>query len=59
MEVCIYDRIVYIVKKGINIFFKKGGFKGGGPHIFFARWCTQNVPLPTQMLLYAPGDEPG
>ena len=28
MEVCIYDRIVYIVKKGINIFFKKGVFQG-------------------------------
>ena len=31
MEVCIYDRIVYlnIVKKGINIFPKKGFLKGG------------------------------
>ena len=29
MEVCIYDRIVYIVKKGINIFSKKGVLRGG------------------------------
>ena len=27
---CVYDRTVYIVKKGINILFKKGVFKGGG-----------------------------
>ena len=33
----VYARIVYlyIVKKGINIFFKKGVFKGGGPQHFF------------------------
>ena len=29
MEVCIWSNIVYIVKKGINIFFKKGVFQGG------------------------------
>ena len=28
----VYDRIVYIVKKGINIFFKKG-FLGGGHNV--------------------------
>ena len=26
---CVYDRIVYIVKKGINIFSKKGFLRGG------------------------------
>ena len=27
--VCIGSRIVYIVKKGLNIFSKKGFFRGG------------------------------
>ena len=30
---CVYDRTVYIVKKGINILFKKGVFKGGGHNV--------------------------
>ena len=51
---CVYDRIVYlnIVKKGINIFSKKGGHNvaKGGAHNF-------SHP-PTQMLSYAPGDVP-
>ena len=33
MELHVYNRIVYIVKKGINTFSKKGVFKGG--HNFF------------------------
>ena len=50
---CVYDRIVNIFKKGINIFFKKGVFKGGhnvarGGH---TKCCA---PTPTQMLSYAP-----
>jgi len=34
MEVCIYDRIVYIVKKGINIFSKKGVLRGCGTNYY-------------------------
>ena len=34
---CSYDRIVYIVKKGINIFSKKGIFKGGGHNVALVR----------------------
>jgi len=45
---CVYDRIVYIVKKGINIFFLKEVFKGGH---------NLSAPPPTQILSYAPGSE--
>ena len=47
MEVCIYDRRV---KKGINIFFKKGVFKGRGTNIFLRAKCAPH----TEMLSYAP-----
>ena len=41
---CVIDRIIYIVQKGINIFFKKGVFKAGGG--------AQNVLSPTQLISY-------
>ena len=34
-----YDRIVYIVKKDINIFSKKGVLRGGHT-FFFSRWIV-------------------
>jgi len=46
----VYDQIVYIVKKGINIFLKRG-FLREGHNIFL-------TPL-AQMLLYAPGQNQG
>ena len=47
------DRIVYIVKKDINIFQKKWVSKRGGANI--AKWEPQTVSPPsTHMLSYAP-----
>ena len=52
--------MVYIVKKGINIFFKNGGFQGG---TMLPKGSTKNClhanaskmcPPPAQMVLYAP-----
>ena len=56
----LYDQIVYIVKRGINIFSKKGFLrlghnvaKGGGTQFFFVqiKWPP---PPPTLMLSYTP-----
>ena len=51
---CVYDQIVYIVKKGIN-FFKKGVLMGGGTKFFLRAYVRKMCPPPpTQMLSYGP-----
>ena len=39
---CVYDRIVYIVKK-VSIFFSKKGFFKGGGHNKFVGCCARKM----------------
>jgi len=49
---CVYDRIVYLVKKGINIFSKKG-FLRGWHNVAKGGGARKSAPH-TQMLSYVP-----
>ena len=58
---CVYDRIVYIVKKGINILSKKGFLRGGGAQCcqggkknFFNADARKMCSPKKQMISYAP-----
>jgi len=47
---CVYDRIVYIVKTGINVFFKKGFLRGAQ----FCHGGSKNVTPPYTNALIRP-----